>query len=92
MSDSIQSIRVVPQISNLKPNARAGDKKKKENNKEFSDHMSDNDTNQDGKGHNQVKANDENAENTKQNSDNSLHGKDDDCFDNGCGSLLDTEL
>ncbi len=93
MSDSIQSIRVVPQINNLKPNARTGDKKNnKENKKKFSKHLSDNDKEIDGKGHNHIKANNENTGHNKQIGENSLHEKKDEDFDNGCGSLLDTEL
>jgi len=93
MSDSIQPIRIAPQISNLKPNARTGDKKNnKENKKDFSQQMPDDEIDADGKRHNQVKANKENTEHKKQNIENSVHGKNDDDFDNDCGSLLDTEL
>jgi hypothetical protein len=93
MSDNIQSIRFVPQITNLNPNARTGDKKNnKENKKDFSKQMSGDEIDSDGKRHNQVKANNENTEHKKQNIENSVHEKNDDDFDNGCGSLLDTEL
>jgi hypothetical protein len=93
MSDSIQPIRIAPQISNLKPNARTGDKKNnQENKKNFSKQMPDDEIDSDGKRRNQVKANNENTEHKKQNIENSVHEKNDDDFDNSCGSLLDTEL
>ncbi len=93
MSDSIQSIGFVPQINKLSPNKRTGDKKgKKENKKDFAEHMSDSDEDVKGKARNQAREDSENTEHKKQIGENSLHENKDDDFDNGCGSLLDTEL
>ncbi len=93
MSGNIQPIRVAPQINNLKPNVRTGDKKNnKENKEDFSNHMSDKDTDSDGKGHDQVEVNNENTGHREQNTENAIHERNDDDFDNDCGSLLDTEL
>ena len=93
MSGNIQPIRVAPQINSLKPNVRTGDKKdNKENKKDFSNLMSDNDMDSDGKGHDQIEVNNENTGHREQNTENPLHESDDDNFDNDCGNLLDTEL
>ncbi|MCP4253807.1 MAG: hypothetical protein GY775_10430 [Candidatus Scalindua sp.] len=93
MSDSIRSIGSVPQISKLSPNKRTGDKKdNKENKKDFTEHMSDNDKEVKGRGHNQVKEDSENTEHNKQDDVNTLHEKKEDGFDDSCGSLLDAEL
>ncbi len=93
MSDSIRSIGSVPQISKLSPNKRTGDKKdNKENKKDFTEHMSDNDKEVKSRGHNQVKEGSENTEHNKQDDVNTLHEKKEDGFDDSCGSLLDAEL
>ncbi len=93
MSDSIRSIGFVPQINKLDPNKRTDDNKnKKENKNNFSEHMSDNDKEVNGREHNQVRENSENAEYNKQDDANTLHEKKEDDFDDSCGNLIDTEL
>lgn len=93
MSDSIQSIRFVPQLSQLNQKGRTSDKKgDKENKKDFSKHMSDGDKNADSKGSSAVKKDHENTGHKKQNDENLLQEKADDDFDDGCGSILDAEV
>ncbi len=93
MSDSIRLIGSVPQINKLIPNKRTGDAKdNKENKKDFSEHMSDNDKEVKDRGHNQGREDIENTEHNKQDDVNTLHEKEEDDFDGSCGSLLDTEL
>ncbi len=93
MSDSIRSIGFVPQINKLSPKKRTGDKKdNKENKNDFTEHMSDNEKEMKGKGHNQIREDSENPERNTQDDVNTLHENKDDDFDGSCGSLLDTEL
>jgi len=93
MSDNIQSVHFVPQINNLNPNAKTGDKKgNKENKKEFSNHMSAEDNDLENNRHDQLKADNKNTKHKKQNDVNTLHEKTEDDFDSDRGSLLDTEL
>jgi len=93
MNDSIQSIRFVPQINKLNPKGRTGDQKgHKESKKDFSKHLSTKDKGVEDKGDNQVKKDSGNTEHKKQNDENSLPEKIDHDFDNGCGTILDTEI
>ncbi len=93
MNDSIPSIRFVPQISKLNPKGRAGDQKDhKESKKDFLKHLSTKDKGVEDKGHNQVKKDNKYTEHKKQNDENSLQEKTDHDIDNGCGTILDTEI
>jgi hypothetical protein len=93
MSDNIRSIGFVPQINSLNLNRRTGDKKdNKDNKKDFSKHMSDSETDTKGSGGNKVREDSENTEHNEQDGGNTLHKKNDDDFDDSCGSLLDAEL
>jgi hypothetical protein len=93
MSDSIRPIRVVPQMNYINPKGRAGDKKdKKEEEKGFSKHMSSDDKDVDSTEHNHVKEESGSSESANQNNGNTLSEKDEDDFDNSCGSLLDTNI
>lgn len=93
MSDSIRSIRFVPQINKLNPRGQTGDKKgNKESKKNFSMHMSANDNDTEEKGHDLDNKDCKNSEHKKQNNVNTLQEKTEDDFDNSCGSILDTEI
>ena len=93
MSDNIRSIGFVPQINSLNLNRRTGDKKdNKDNKKDFSKHMSDSETDTNGSGCNKVREDSENTEHNEQDGGNTLHEKNDNDFDDSCGSLLDAEL
>ena len=93
MSDSIQSIRFVPQINNIKPKGKTGDKKdKKEDEKGFSKHMSAGDNDMDGTGRTHVKEDSDTSENKEQSNGNALSERSEDDFDNSCGTILDTEI
>ncbi len=93
MSDSIRSVGFVPQINKLSPNQRTGNTKdNKENKKDFTEHMSDNDKEANGRGHKQVEEGNENTEHNKQDDVKALHENNEDDYDDNCGSLLDTEL
>ena len=93
MSDNVRSIGFVPQINSLNLNRRTGDKKdNKDNKKDFSKHMSDSETDTKGSGGNKVREDSENTEHNEQDGGNTLHKKNDDDFDDSCGSLLDAEL
>jgi len=93
MSDSIRSVRFIPQINNIRPRGKTDDKKdKKEGEKGFSKHMSAGDNDVDGTGPTHVKENNKNSENREQNNDNALSERSDEDFDSDCGSLLDTSI
>ncbi len=93
MNDSIHPIRFIPQVNKVNPKGRTGDKKgNKDSKKDFSNHMSVQDKDIDGKGLNQVKEDSENAEHNQQNDEDSLQEKKDQGFDNSCGTIIDIEI
>jgi hypothetical protein len=93
MSDSIRSVRFIPQINNIKPRGKTDDKKdKKEGENGFSNHMSADDNGADSTGPTHVNDKSKNSENREQNNDNVLSERSDEDFDNDCGSLLDTKI
>ena len=93
MNDSIQPIRYVPQVNKLDPKGRAGDKKGgKEKEQDFEKNMSAENKDVENKVHSQIREENKNTERHKQKVEDPMQKEIDHDLDEGCGTILNTEI
>lgn len=93
MNDGIQPIRYVPQINKLDPKGRVGDKKSGEKKKQdFEKSLSENIEDVENKTHDQVKEESKNTDHHKQECEDSMQDMVDYDLDDGCGTIINTEV